>query len=238
MASSIGSLSSVRQILEERGRNRYAGSPKWEMRDGLFVIRPKNENCSGAYRSGNPQLKPMNELLSKLTGEQALQVLKGMASDDAGLARKIDIEAKRVLAAVDIDEVGEDVFCTLDMIDVQDCWDRAGSGRDGYTSPEDAVVELIEEELQPFVDQMKRYHELNMLKQERDYCAGVILGLYRYEKESKSEFRNWSEDLPMDSAGWLRDEWRERTADKAMRNTMDDFIRERCPDWAKQMIRA
>ena len=151
----------------------------------------------------------MNELLSKLTGEQALQVLKGMASDDAGLARKIEMEAKRVLTAVDIDAVGEEVFCTLDMIDVQDCWDRAGSRRDGYTSPDEAAVDLIEEELQPFVEQAKSYHELDMREQERDYCAGVILGLYRYEKESKSEFRNWSEDLPLDSAGCLLDEWRE-----------------------------
>jgi hypothetical protein len=113
-------------------------------------------------------------------------------------------------------------------------WD---SHSDGYTSPDEAAVELMEEELQPFVDQAKRYHELDMRKQERDYCAGVILGLYRYEKESKSEFRNWSEDLPLDSAGWLRDEWRERNADKAMRDTMDEFIRERCPGWAKNLCR-
>ena len=180
----------------------------------------------------------MNDILSKLTGEQALQVLERIVADDAGLARKIKVEAKRLLTAVGVDETADEVFDALDAIAVEDCWDRAGSSRDGYTSPEDAAVELIEEELQPFVEQAKRYHELDMLKQERDYCAGVILGLYRYEKESKSEFRNWSEDLPLDSAGWLRDEWRERTADKAMRNTMDDFIRERCPDWAKQMIRA
>ncbi|MFC1452663.1 hypothetical protein ACFLSJ_04880 [Verrucomicrobiota bacterium] len=158
-----------------------------------------------------------------------------MASDDDRWARKIEAEAQRVLAAVDIDGVGDEVFCTLDMIDVQDCWDRAGSRRDGYTSPDEAAVELMEAELQPFVDQAKRYHELDMLKQERDYCAGVILGLYRYEKESKSEFRNWSEDLPLDSAGWLRDEWRERNVDKAMRDAMDDFIRERCPEWAMNL---
>jgi hypothetical protein len=36
-------------------------------------------------------MKPMNELISKLTGTQALQVLKGMASDDDRLARKIEI---------------------------------------------------------------------------------------------------------------------------------------------------
>ncbi len=177
----------------------------------------------------------MNELLSKLTGDQALQVLKRMAAGDAETARNITDEAKRVLAEVDVDEVAEWVFFELDMIDVQDCWGRAGADRDGYTSPDEAALELIEEEIQPHLDQAKRYHELGMLEQERDTCAGIILGLYRYEKESKSEFRNWSEDLPLDSAGCLRDEWRQRNAHKTVRDSMDAFIRKRCPDWAKRL---
>lgn len=180
----------------------------------------------------------MNDILSKLTGEQALQVLERIVADNAGLARKIEAEAKRLLTAVGVDETADEVFDALDAIAVEDCWDRAGRHRDGYTSPEEAAIELIEEELQPFVEQAKRYHELDMREQERDYCAGVILGLYRYERESKSEFRNWSEDLPLDSAGWLLDEWRARTADKAMRGAMDEFIRERCPGWAKNLVRA
>ena len=110
---------------------------------------------------------PMNELLSKLTGDQALQVLERLAAGDAGLAQKIEAEAKRLLAAVDSDDVAEEVFDALDMIDIQDCWDRAGRHRDGYTSPEEAAIELIEEELQPFVEQAKRYHELGMREQER-----------------------------------------------------------------------
>lgn len=180
----------------------------------------------------------MTELLSKLTGDQALQVLERLAAGDAGLAKKIEAEAKRHLSSVDIEEVADEVFESLDTIDVQDCWDRAESSRDGYTSSEDAALELIEDELQPFVDQAKRYHELDMLEQERHYCEGVILGLYRYEKESKSEFRNWSEDLPLDSADSLFRKWRERNDDAAMREAMAAFVRERCAEWAKHMIRA
>lgn len=50
-------------------------------------------------------------------------------------------------------------------VEVHDCWDRAGSSRDGCTSPDEAAVELMEEELQPCFDQMKRYHDLGMRKQ-------------------------------------------------------------------------
>jgi hypothetical protein len=52
------------------------------------------------------------------------------------MAEAIAAEARRVLAVVDIDEVADDVFGVLDTIDVQDCWDRAGPDRDGYTSPQ------------------------------------------------------------------------------------------------------
>ena len=179
----------------------------------------------------------MKEVLSKLTGDQAFQVLERLAAGDAGLARTIEAVAKRLLAAVGVDETADEVFDALDAIAVEDCWDRTGSRRDGYTSPDEAAVELIEENLQPFSDQAERYHEIGMLDQERDYCAGIILGLYRYETESKSEFRNWSEDLPLDSAGCLLDEWRERNPDTVMRVAMDAFIRERCAEWAKRMMR-
>ena len=177
----------------------------------------------------------MNEVLSKLTGSQALHVLQCMAANDPGLARVIEAEAKRLLMAVNVDGTAEEVFDALDAIDVQDCWDRAGPRRDGYTSPDEAAGVIIEEALQPFVDQAKRYHDLGMLDQEQDYCAGIILGLYRYEKESKSEFREWSADIPTDLAGWVLDTWEERNPDKTTRDTMDTFIRERCPDWAKYM---
>jgi len=179
----------------------------------------------------------MNEVLTKLTGDQALHVLKRIAADDADLARKIEAEAKRLLMAVDVDETADEVFDALDAIDVEDCWERAGPHRDGYTAPEEAAVELIEEVLQPFADQGERYHELGMPDQERDYCAGIILGLYRYEKQSKSEFRNWSADMPTDSAGWILATWQERNPDETTRDKMATFIRERCPDWAKNMIR-
>jgi hypothetical protein len=90
-----------------------------------------------------------------------------------------------VLTEIDLDETAEEVFLILDSIDVQDCWDRSGGRRDGYTSPDEAAAEIMEEELQPFFDQVVRYHELGMPEQEATYCMGVILGICRYERESK-----------------------------------------------------
>jgi hypothetical protein len=178
----------------------------------------------------------MHDLIKKLTPEQALEVVmrssdKGGAIRDAVLA-----EARNVLSEIDMDKTADDVFFVLDAIDVHDCWDRAGSSRDGYTSPDEAAVELIEEELQPFFDQVERYHELGMSKEGVTYCMGVILGIYRYEHESKSEFRQWSVDIPIECAGDLLTQWRERRQDSASTTAMDEFIGDRCPNWARYFL--
>jgi hypothetical protein len=54
----------------------------------------------------------MNELLSKLTGEQALEVLQRLAKEKGAVATAILTEAKRVLATVDVEEVADEVFLT------------------------------------------------------------------------------------------------------------------------------
>ena len=179
----------------------------------------------------------MDDLLHKLTGEQALEVVRRLADNKGAIAEAVAAMAKDVLAVVDIDEISEDVFFVLDCIDVQDCWDRSGASRYGYTSADEAATELVEEELQPFFDQADRYHDLGMGEQERDYCMGVVLGTYRYVQESDSEFKDWCEDIPDNCAGDLLDRWRKRTADPLSHVAMDEFIRERCPTWAKYLTR-
>jgi hypothetical protein len=179
----------------------------------------------------------MDDVIKKLTAEQAFEVVKRLSEKGDEIREAVLAEAKIFLMAVDLDETADEVFCVLDSIDVQDCWDRSGSSRHGYTEPSEAAVELVEEELQPFYDQAKRYRELGMAEQETTYCMAVTLGIYRYEHESKSEFRKWCVDVPLECAGYLLDMWRERNQGTASAEAMDEFIRHRCPKWAKYVIR-
>jgi hypothetical protein len=49
-------------------------------------------------------------VLSKLTGEQALDVLHRLAAGKGAVANAILVEAKRVLTAVDVEEIANKVF--------------------------------------------------------------------------------------------------------------------------------
>jgi hypothetical protein len=175
----------------------------------------------------------MDDVTSKLTPEQALKIVERLGRKGGMIREAVVTEAMNVLTEIDLDGTADEVFAVLDSIDVQDCWDRSGGSRDGYTSPDEAAAEIIEEELQPFFDQVDRYHELEMPEQETAYCMGVIFGIYRYERESKSDFREWSVDIPAECAGLLLDRWRERNREKGIADVMQEFIRERCPEWVK-----
>ena len=76
-----------------------------------------------------------------------------------------------------------------------------------------------------------------MSKEEATYCIGVIHGLYRYEHECKSEFREWSIDLPIECAGKLLDQWRKRRQTSGSTAAMGEFIQDRCPKWAGHLLR-
>lgn len=175
----------------------------------------------------------MDDVISKLTGEQALKIVKRLGRKEGKLRDALLAEAMNVLTEIDVDETADEVFAVLDSVDVHDCWDRSGSSRDGYTSPDEAAAEIIEEELQPFFDQVDQYHEMELPEQEATYCMGVILGIYRYERESESEFKQWCVDIPAEFSGSLLNKWAKRNPDGARINAMHEFLLTRCPEWAK-----
>ena len=175
----------------------------------------------------------MTDVISMLTAEQALMIVGRLCRKGGVLRDAIVAEAMSVLTEIDVDSIADEGFVALDSIDVQDCWDRSGRSRDGYTSPDEAAAEIIKEEIQPYLDQTERYRALAMPEQELAFCMGVLLGIYRYQKESRSEFSEWSADIPAECAGLLMDQWRERQKGEAGIGAMEAFIRARCPEWTR-----
>ncbi len=175
----------------------------------------------------------MNDVTGKITSEQALLIVERLCRKGGDVRDAIVAEAISLLSEFTLDEIADEVFDALDLVDVQDCWDLAGASPDGsHTSPADAAVDVIEEELQPFFDQAERYHDLGLTGEEATYCRGVLLGIYRFQQESESEIKKLAADIPVECAGALLDEWRKRNADKAAAAAMEGFVRDKCPKWA------
>jgi hypothetical protein len=183
----------------------------------------------------------MNSPITRLTAEQAVEVLKRLGHKAGPIGEAVDAEVRNLLSEsespeiVDVHEVADDVFCVLDSINVEDCWDQSGCTRYGYTSPDEAAEQIVEAELQQFFDQTEEFHKLGLLDQEAAYCMGVLLGIYRYERESNSDFRSWCDDIPGLYADLLLTQWEKRNKGALAITAVHNFVRESCPEWTKRL---
>lgn len=173
----------------------------------------------------------MDQIVSALTETQKAELIRRLHDRGGEVRRVVLEEARNLLSNVDLHEVAEEVYVDLDMIQVETLWDNSGPTRDGYISPEDEALVLIEHELEPHVQQVWDYLQLNMQVEARTYLQGVLLGLYRYDQESDSEFKDWAVDIPINLFGALLDKWREKTGNYSRKTEIDAFCLQMCPKW-------
>lgn len=173
-----------------------------------------------------------NNTIDKISPGQALEILKRLARNSPAIRKQIENETKNVLKEIDIDEICEEVYSALDGIEVEELWDRSGPSRHGYSGPEDMAVEMMEEALEPFNKEVFRYFEMGMAHEAKLYCMGVLKGIYQYDQTSRSEFRNWAEDVPDECFGDLLAEWKKRARNENDLREMEAFISRECEKWA------
>ena len=170
-------------------------------------------------------------LIDSLTADDALAVLGELSRAGGKIGEAVNVAITEYLQAVDSDEIAWDVFDTLDAIAVEDVWDRSGRTRDGYTEPAQAAVDVFEEALEPFVAKLKEYLKLEMYAQADEYCLGVLRGIYDFDHDSVSEYKEWAEDVPGESFAWVRKIWMDGRRDLQAHERMDARIATSCPKW-------
>ena len=173
-----------------------------------------------------------NDIFDKISPNEALKILRQITKTDKNLKKKIIELAEDLFRDVDVDEICDAVFDALDGINVHELWDRAGPKTDGYTSPEDMSVEIFEEALEPFVQEMQRLLDLKMHQEAKLYCMGILKGIYQYEEDSGSEFKDWASDVPGESFGYILREWG-KNGNKKDKKEMKNFIKKECPAWSE-----
>jgi len=77
----------------------------------------------------------------------------------------------------------------------------------GYTEPTEAAWQLLDEAVEPFVEDMKRHLGLGLHEEAFEICKGVVLGLYQCRDAGGDEFLGWAEDFPAEAAGNAVTEW-------------------------------
>ena len=176
-------------------------------------------------------MKEPQEIIDQLSLHDAIAVLKTLADSDPQLAGRIAEIAMEQLRGIDPDDVAAAVLQDLDFLEVEDVWDQAGASRDGYRETDEVADEMIDNALEPYREDLTRYQRLNMLEEATYICMGIISGLYLFEHESSSEFKDWAVDLSVIYAEDTLKKWYTRDVPQKFVDKMKSFIQSDLPNW-------
>ena len=178
------------------------------------------------------------DLLARLDNAEAASVLKTLLARHSELRPETEAIARDSLTQISLFSVADDVETAVLQYDYDDLNGRAGGHSWGYVEPTEAAWELLEEAVEPFVSEMKRYLEMGLEEQALQFCQGVLLGLYRVRDGQDNDILGWAEDFPAEAAGNMLDVWmsaagtggRGEAARRKPRALPPGFVREHLPD--------
>lgn len=171
------------------------------------------------------------DILDTITPDDAFVILKSLAKEDKIIRKRIKQLAIEYFEDVDIEEIAGAVYFDLDFIEVEELWDRSGSTRDRYVDVNEEAWVMFEEALEPYTDELRRYHDRSMIAQAKFYCMGILKGIYLFEKDSTSQYKDWAVDAPEDFFSRILKDWKEACRNKNDLKQMDHFIEQECPEW-------
>jgi hypothetical protein len=186
---------------------------------------------SSAPRTRKPKL------LARLTAEEAAEVLRILLQRHPKLEAEAEEIARVTVTEIDAEDIAADVEYAVLALDYDDLNPRAGRHSWGYVEPNEAAWELLEEALEPFLDEMKRHIELGFEPAARATCAGILLGLYRCRGKDDADVLRWAPDFLRETAGRAVEMLGEESAARHRRAwRLADAVLDEVPEWA-EMIR-
>lgn len=172
-------------------------------------------------------------VLGRLSSAEAASVLHQLLQRHPELQAEAENTATDILSEVSFLTVADDVESAVLQFDYDDLNSRAGGHSWGYVEPSEAAWELLEEAVEPFMEDMKRYLELGLEEQALELCQGILLGLYRVRGGEKNDVLGWAPDFPGEAAGNAFRAWSHavRAGESGSRRLPHGFVAEHIPEW-------
>jgi hypothetical protein len=139
--------------------------------------------------------------LDTLSAAEKAGVLDELLAARPDLREQAEAYAARVVADTDRSAVADDVEDSLQGLDIEELNTRAGyrPGR-GYVHPAEAADEILDEALQPFLDDLQRRAGLGMRLAAAELASGILLGLYNCRHGNSETLLEYSPDYAAERA--------------------------------------
>lgn len=144
---------------------------------------------------------------SERSALDALSVAEKAAVLDELLTARPDVRepaeayAARLMKDAGRSAVADDVGDALQGLAIDELSGRAGYRPGfGYTDPAEAADEILDEALQPFLDDLQRRAGLGMESAATEVAAGILLGLYNCRDGSSETLLEYAPDYAAERA--------------------------------------
>lgn len=171
------------------------------------------------------------DFLNEITPDLAVDILKILCSNNQNILKEVQNIAINKISKIDINEIANDVYISLDSIDVHDLWERSGPKYDGYHDPGEMAFEMFDQALKEYLDELKQYQVLKLPNEEINYCIGILKGIYLFDTTSTSEFKDWAVDAPKENFHILYDDYLNKFKNTMYPDIMKKLLKEHCPNW-------
>lgn len=152
---------------------------------------------------------PQSALASCSDAENAL-ILTQLLDGDPTLRKRAEDIARRILRSVDITTVSDLIAEEILQLDTEDLANRAGPRRHGYTEPTDAAWQLLEETIEPWIEDLRRRAGLGLHQAAADLTKALTRTLETADERADGIddclLREWAPDFPSEAASWVERE--------------------------------
>ena len=118
--------------------------------------------------------------LNTLTAAEKGELLDALLAARPDLRGQAEELATRRLSGVDPIGVADGVASALRFVEIDELNGRSGHRPGiGYVHPVDAAAEVLDELLQPYLDDLQRHAQLGMTAAAAEMAVGILHGLHR-----------------------------------------------------------
>ena len=176
-------------------------------------------------------------VIEQLTPDEVSAILKVLAASDEQLANRIAEMGLAYLDPVDTEAVAAGLYDDLEVLQVEEVWGRSGKTRHGYVETNEVAYQMIEDVIDPYLNQIKKYQTLGLAAEARKLCMGLLLGLYRFERESRSEFKDWATDAPGEFAASIIAAWQAGKPRRKDVTMLKQFMTAKLNGWSAHLAK-
>ena len=140
-------------------------------------------------------------VLDTLSAAEKATVLDEVLASRPDLRETAEAYAVQLMTDANRSVVADDVEGALQGLDIEELNTRAGHrpGR-GYVHPAEAADEILDEALQPFLDDLQRRADLGIESAAVELAAGIMLGLYNCRHGDSETLLEYSPDYAAERA--------------------------------------